>query len=292
MPTYLYGPNAALDFDSGLPLQDTWGTIYAPSDNYFTAPLTPISMIGLPMDRVNVRNGVTESFKLEGYPTVMWKSADVDNPIVISLDAQGGDVPPGGTSGQVLTKNSEADFDTEWRAVTEYTTADTWEQVRVIVMADGTVKGIPVWAEPPVAPAKPGATPGSTLIWLSWTAVPEGRTYKLFRNGQQIYAGASLAYVDRDVQNGASYQYVVIAYDQFGQRSPESPLAVAAADASLNVAPKVQVTTWPAVLPSTGRGIIRVCASDAEGQEMLLTLSISGGTITATRDPSVWIYQA
>lgn len=290
MPIYLYGPNAALDVETGLLLGNTVGKVYAPSDVMYTAPLQIIDLNGIPGVEVGVYNGVTTPFRVDGFPAVVWVDSNSGTPV--ALDAYGGNLPPGGEEGEVLTKTGTQDYESEWRSISEYTTVDTWETIRVVAMADGTIKGIPVWADPPAGPAKPGAVPGSTLVWVSWTPVANASTYKLFRDGIDIYRGPALAYVDRDVQIGRPYDYMVIAYDQFGQRSPESPVAVAAADSSLNVAPVVTVNTWPSPLPSTGRGIIRVCASDAEGQELSYFLAVTGGTVTATRDPSVWIYQA
>lgn len=39
-------------------------------------------------------------------------------------DTAGGEVPTGGTTGQVLTKDSGTDFDTSWQTPVEYVTGD------------------------------------------------------------------------------------------------------------------------------------------------------------------------
>lgn len=171
-------------------------------------------------------------------------------------------------------------------------TADTWEELKLIIMSDGTIKGIPLGDMPPGQPTIGSATPGSTMVKLLWTLLAQATNYKLFRNGIQVYSGADDRYTDRDVVSGTTYTYTLIAYDRHGQRSATSASITAGSNPSLNVSPTVAITTWPSPLPQSGSGLIRVAASDIEAQHLIVTLAISTGTITPTRDPSVWKFVA
>lgn len=167
---------------------------------------------------------------------------------------------------------------------------DTWDQKKVVAYADGTVKAIPYADMPPGQPPTPTPTPGSTMIRVSWVAAAPATTSKLLRNGVVIFDGVGTLFTDKTVVPGATYTYQVITYDQWGQRSLASGTATGAVDPALNLAPVVQVTTWPAPLPANGSGIIRVCGRDAEAQSLALTLGVSVGTIAPTQDPSIWTF--
>ena len=171
-----------------------------------------------------------------------------------------------------------------------FRTADTWEDRKMIVMSDGTVKVIPAGDYPPPQPDDPTAAPGSTLVRVTWEVTTAATTYKLFRNGAEVYSGSDTVYTDRNVTNGATYTYYVIAYDQHGQRSVSSASVVAGPNVSLNVSPTCQITTWPPTLPYIGKAYVRVCGSDIEAQTLAFALSVNIGTLTATDDPSIWIY--
>jgi len=111
MALYVYGPKAAINPDTGSLLESGQGQVYTPSDTSFTAPLSVVDLNGLPMPRINVYDGLTEQFRVEGQPVVVWRDS---SGIAVSLDADGGNVPPGGTDGQVLVKQGSDDYACEW----------------------------------------------------------------------------------------------------------------------------------------------------------------------------------
>lgn len=177
-------------------------------------------------------------------------------------------------------------------APTPFKAVDNWDEKKIVAYADGSVKAIPYGDMPPGQPATPGAVAGSTLITLTWTLAAPATRVALLRNGVQIYAGNASRWVDRNVTDGVSYNYTLIAYDQWGQRSILSGTATAAANSALNLTPQCTVTCWPNPLPMNGTGIIRVCGADGEAQRLALSLTVTSGTITPTNDPSKWIYTA
>lgn len=175
---------------------------------------------------------------------------------------------------------------------TEFEAVDNWDSKKIVTYADGTVRAIPYGDMPPGQPVTPGAVAGSTMITVTWSLAAPATTMRLFRNGTLIYTGNTTRYVDRAVNDGITYTYTLVAYDQWNQRSVLSGSATAAPDANLNLAPECTVTCFPNPLPVNGTGLIRVCGSDGEAQTLALSLSVNTGTITPTRDPSKWIYTA
>lgn len=175
---------------------------------------------------------------------------------------------------------------------TPFTTVDNWESKKIVTYSDGTVKAIPFGDMPPGQPTTPGAVAGSTLITITWTNAAAARKVSLLRNGTVVYSGDSTRFVDRNVADGVTYTYTLIAYDQWNQRSILSGTATAAADEDLNLLPVCNVTCWPNPLPMNGTGIIRVTGTDGEAQSLTLALTVDTGTIQSTRDPSKWIYTA
>lgn len=112
MPTYLYGPNAALDVETGLLLGNTTGMVYGVTDITYSAPLLVTDLNGIEGVEVNAYQGITQSFRVEDNASVVWVDSNSGTPV--ALDALGGNVPPGGGTGQVLSKTSELDFEAQW----------------------------------------------------------------------------------------------------------------------------------------------------------------------------------
>ena len=145
---YIYAPLPAIDPLTGLPVRNAEGQVYAVDDETFSTPLAITDLNGLAMSSVKVGSqGVTEAFRVEDRPEVLWKSGNyvlhlwppralVDSSAASATAASAaqaaaeeaaGDakdaaasftaasLPVGGLSGQVLTKLSGTDRDAGWQ---------------------------------------------------------------------------------------------------------------------------------------------------------------------------------
>jgi hypothetical protein len=172
------------------------------------------------------------------------------------------------------------------------TTIDTGEQFRLIMLSTGAVYAIPYAAVPPAVPTGLVATVRLTSVNLDWTAVSGATSYLIKRNGVQIGTTGNRSYRDTAIVVGNTYSYTVSSADQYQQRSPASAPVSAFIDASLNTAPTdVTVTCWPNPIPTDGPAIIRVNARDLDVQTIAFTLGVDAGSLSATADPSVWVFR-
>jgi hypothetical protein len=171
-------------------------------------------------------------------------------------------------------------------------TADTFEPYKVILLAQGNaVKAIPASADAPALPTGLAVIAKLSSVRIHWTAAARASQYRLFKDGVLLTTTSGLSYRDRAIAVSHTYQYVVQAVDGYGQRSQPTAPVSAFIDPALNVAPVVDdVVSWPPVVPSSGRSILRVNAHDANAHALALALGVSAGSIAATDDPSVWIY--
>jgi hypothetical protein len=176
----------------------------------------------------------------------------------------------------------------------ESLTVDTFQPFRIIMLANGTVKAIPAATPAPGAAGAPSAQIALSGVTLTWPAasVGVGLRYAVLRNGVELTQITATTYKDRAITAGQTYSYAVQTVDTYGQRSAPTAAAVAFIDPALNVPPAVVIRTWPAVLPASGRAVVRVNAADLDAQTLALVLSVDAGTLTATQDPSVWTYAA
>jgi fibronectin type 3 domain-containing protein len=123
------------------------------------------------------------------------------------------------------------------------------------------------------APADVTATPGNTVVGLSWTASSGATGYKVKRattNGgpyTQVSAPTATSYTDASVTNGTTYYYVVSALDSAGESAdsaqvsatPVAPVAIPAIPSGLAATPgNAQVAlSWTASSGATGYNVKR-----------------------------------
>jgi hypothetical protein len=169
-------------------------------------------------------------------------------------------------------------------------TVDTFEHYRIIMLADGTVRAIPFDTPVPAMPTGVTATARLSSVRVAWTPAPTGAVYIVTRGGVEVTRTDNSSYRDLAITPGSTYTYQVQTIDAYGQRSPITSPVTAFIDPALNVAPTVTVRAWPASFPTNGRTVLRVNAGDVNAQALALALNIDAGTLTATGDPSVWIY--
>lgn len=169
-------------------------------------------------------------------------------------------------------------------------TADTFQSYKIILLSDGTVRAIPSTANPPSTPTGLTVTPHISSVKVQWNPVSGAASYFVYRNGGAVTQTSQRTFRDLNATVGQTYTYAVQAVDQYGQRSVVSSTVSAFVDPASNVAPVVEVTSWPTTAPTDGVTVLRVNASDADAQTLALSLGVDAGTLTATSDPSVWYY--
>jgi hypothetical protein len=169
-------------------------------------------------------------------------------------------------------------------------TVDTGESYKTILYSDGRVRAVPVSAVPPAAPGAPTLTAKVASVRLNWTAVSGATYYGVYRDGVWIASVSETVYRDFAVTTGETYLYKLRsanAYDMVSE-SYSSEVSVFV-DPALNVAPTVEVRTWPTSIPVNQRAIVRINAVDVDAQTLANTLSVNVGSLVGTADPSIWI---
>lgn len=170
-------------------------------------------------------------------------------------------------------------------------TVDTDEAYRVIMFSNGTVRAIPVAAVDPDAPTGLARTVRINSVRLTWTAVspPDGPpTYIVRRNGAVVATVTTNNYRDTAVTVGETYTYTVQTVSVYSLRSAQTSPVTAFVDPALNIAPSIEVRTWPATIPLGNRAIVRVNVIDADVQTLAVTLDTDVGSLIPTADPTVW----
>jgi hypothetical protein len=168
-------------------------------------------------------------------------------------------------------------------------TVDTGEHYRMIMLSDGTVRAIPFDAVAPPTPTGLAIVARLSSVRLTWNAAPGASTYRVFRDAAVRASASITSFRDTAITVGSTYTYAVASVDVYGQRSPTSAPVTAFIDPASNVAPVVEISTWPAELPTNGSAIVRVNATDVNAQTLALALSVSAGAPQPTDDPSVWL---
>lgn len=170
-------------------------------------------------------------------------------------------------------------------------TVDTGAIYRIIMFSDGTVRAIPDTATAPALPTGLARTIRINSVRLTWTASSGATQYDVHRNGAHYATAATTSYRDMAVTVGETYTYAVQAISADGLRSAVTATVSAFIDPALNVAPTVEIRTWPATIALGNRAIIRVNATDVDGQVLANLLSTDVGTLVATADPTVWMLE-
>lgn len=163
---------------------------------------------------------------------------------------------------------------------------------KLIALPDGIVRAVPQNATAPDAPTNLVATVHLTFVDLDWQAVTGATQYRVYKDGSLAATTTSVAYTDGSVQLSATYQYYVIAVNTYGMWGPASATVQAFIDPALNVAPDFSsITVWPNNPRPHDLVYVHVNAVDVDAQELAFTLGVDVGTLTATPDPSTWIWQ-
>lgn len=136
-------------------------------------------------------SGLNPDTSIDGTEVIPSSQAGVTKKVTVN-SIRGFIIPSGGTTGQVLVKLSDDDFDVAWADQTggDTLTLDT--------------------------PANFTATPGDTTMSLTWDAVTNATGYTLLRNtvnttsgATSIYTGATPSFGDTGLSNGTLYYYFV-----------------------------------------------------------------------------------
>lgn len=171
------------------------------------------------------------------------------------------------------------------------TTVDTATAVKLIMFGNQTVKAIPLTTPDPLPPTGLARTIKIASVTLTWTAATTpAASYDVFRDGVRIASSSGLSFRDGTVVAGNTYSYQLRTVDSYGQVSTLTAAVTAFVDPTLNVAPTVTVTSWPALAPTNGKTLLRVCGADPDAQSLLLVLGVDSGSVTPTDDPSIWYY--
>jgi len=95
---------------------------------------------------------------------------------------------------------------------------------------------VAVWASPaspnyngpPASPTDLKATPGNSVVALSWKTALGAASYNIYRDSRRIAGGvSSTAYIDHQVVNGHTYTYRVAAVSARGSSQPSAPAPAA-----------------------------------------------------------------
>ncbi|MGZ4659700.1 MAG: hypothetical protein ACXVYB_00305 [Arthrobacter sp.] len=322
MARYEFPSMVAKDPLLDVTVRNALGHIYAPGDTTFSTPLTAYDRYGMTKATIHcTAEGQTEEFYVDDEPIVWWysggyaflvssftgmlaacqmaQSAAQNAQLAAEAAKRAADAAVGGAvgagdSGVAALINNEssatrAALDAIFTAVgMKAHTVDTNQPYKAILLSDGTVKAVPESTVAPAAPTGVAGAAGPTSARLTWNASDGASFYTVYRNLNQI--GTTTGRVFLDVgPTGSRFSYVVTATNSYGMRSALSSAVSVYMDPALNVPPEVDITTWPATIPTTGSCIVRVNSTDVNVQTLAMSLSTGTGSLQPTRDPSVWI---
>jgi len=319
---YVFDSRIALDPNANPAVLATSasGQVYAKDDTSLTTPLTVTDREGAPKTTVHASDvGALETFVYTD-PQVWWSGGGV----TILLTAEGSLVdaaqsaaddaaaarsaaqdaadavatspalfPGGGAAGYFLVRG-DAERSAEWVAPVsaDIVTEDTGEAVKVIAFSDGTLRVVPASAIAPPTPTGLATDAAVSHVTVTWDASAGASGYDVYRDGVRIAQPNGPRYVDWDASPGVTVTYQVRAHNGYGQLSAPTDAVPAYTDPALNTAPTLAVTVWPATNTPGQKQVIRVAASDVDGQVLALALSVDAGSLEPTSDPSVWYLTA
>jgi len=299
------------------------GMVYGMLDTAFSTPLTVYDRYGSPKTAVRTTgDGQTEEFYADDHPVVWWVSggyaflissytgmlaacqaAQASSATAASAAASAAAAAQAalaalGATSDTTVANAINGAGTLSRAAViaihnslgiSSPTADTGEDFKAILFSDGTVRAVPAWATAPPVPANLAVIASASAARLNWNVSAGAQRYVIYRNGSVLASTDATTYRDSVGVSGGTFTYRVAAVNGFNMYSPLSATVTAFLDPALNVAPSVQITTWPATIPTSGRCYVRVNAADPDAQILALALNTSAGNLQPTTDPSVWI---
>lgn len=171
-------------------------------------------------------------------------------------------------------------------------TVDSGEDYRLIVFANGDVRGVPINAQAPATPTGLVATPTVRRVNVSWDSQVDAVSYNLYRDGNLVANVSTPSYRDTDVVLSQAYAYTVRAISSYGLYSAATAPVNALVDPALNVTPSVDIRVFPDVFADNTTAMVRVNAVDLDAQELALALNVDVGTLTPSPDPSLWYLEA
>jgi hypothetical protein len=164
-------------------------------------------------------------------------------------------------------------------------------QLKLIALADGSVRAVPVNAQPPIAPTNLAVDIHLSFVELTWDAVPGASYYRLYRDSAYITNRSVASYADANVTLNGSYTYTVQAVDSYSVWGPQSAPITATIDASINSSPTLaSITIWPTNPRPTDKVYVHVNAADVDAHSLAVVLNTDAGTLTPTFDPTTWIW--
>jgi hypothetical protein len=157
MTNYDYPDTPAIDPLTGNVPYGSSGQLFATSDTTHTSPLTATDLTtGSSISTFTVSQlGYVKKFRLANYPACIWW----DGTYAILLEATGGRIPNGGNPGQVLSKASFTDGDTEW--IDPVSGGGTLTVAPVDKVRQDETTG--------VIPPRPTTDPNVLVFWDCWT---------------------------------------------------------------------------------------------------------------------------
>jgi len=173
--------------DSGVPLANAVGQIFAMTDFANTTPLAIFDASGaaLPLNQLVANNdGVTPEFSTSAY-LVRW----VSGPHTLGMVAYDL-IPAGGTTGQSLVKNSSTDYDLEWANPTGLPSGGLDGQ---FLAKDGLDPFVTRWENAPI-----GGGGGSDLGVKAFGAIGDGVADDTFAIQQALDAGGAVYFPPGD----------------------------------------------------------------------------------------------
>jgi hypothetical protein len=164
--------------------------------------------------------------------------------------------------------------------------------MKLITMPDGSIRAVPVAANPPAAPTNLAVDVHLSFVTVSWTAVSGATQYRVLRDGNLLATVSAASYLDGTVVVGSTYSYTVVAVNQYGMWSAVSAPVTAFINPALNSAPTIaSISVWPLNPRPKEKVYVHVNAVDVDVQQLAITLGVNQGALQATFDPSTWIWQ-
>jgi hypothetical protein len=161
--------------------------------------------------------------------------------------------------------------------------------MKLIALADGSVRAVPQSATSPAAPTGLAVDIHLSFVRLTWQTVVGATQYRVSRDGTYVQTVTATRFTDTNIQLSDTYEYTVIAVNQYGMWSPASAPINAFIDPALNSAPVIDsITLWPTNPKPNDLIYVHVNATDIDAHELALALGTTVGSLTSTLDPSTW----
>lgn len=166
------------------------------------------------------------------------------------------------------------------------------QPLKLVAMPDGSVRAVPGSVAPPDAPTNTAVQVHLSFVKFTWAASTNATSYRVYRDGTYLATVSKLYYIDGTIQVNNTYQYTVVAVDQYSLWSIASQAAQAVIDPSINSAPLIDsITIWPTNPRPTDKVYIHVNARDVDAHQLATVLGVSAGSLASTFDPTTWIWQ-